>query len=414
MSREYNVDRGDEKWIRISFDMTDITEQLNTFVTDSRVKALQGKIKSFDISDGNFDMFKVMGVSSSELTHSNVLGWLLDPEKSHGIGNNFATAFFGEAVGLELNPDFDFHSMEIRREWQNIDLCCVSPANRFVCVIENKTDSGEHDNQLNRYYQIIAKEFPDYEKSFVYLTVDGENPSSDEYIPVSYRKIDRIVQQLMCDLDLDYEVSVFLDHYRRAINSLTGPDDDVRKLASSIYEDYQGLTTGLKDGQITSDTESEVIKFISIPKYRWSKTDTIRELVEKYIDDNNELFSLGGRNGLYITRFTMKELDDLVPRKGDGTWGKSDRIVLFEFSSNARNLELVIGKGDESIRNKLGNVAITEGPYPRLLSERILDEKDVQNRSDEELFELISNRTQAVLDDLVPPILDRIKHFRLK
>ena len=195
VSRGYNVDRGDEKWIRISFDMTDITEQLNTFMTDSRVKELQGKIKSFDISDEKFDMFKVMGVSSSELTHSNVLGWLLDSEKSHGIGNNFATAFFGEAVGLELNPDFDFHGMEIRREWQNIDLCCVSPANRFVCVIENKTDSGEHDNQLNRYHQIIAKEFPDYEKSFVYLTVDGENPSSDEYIPVSYRKIDRIVQQ---------------------------------------------------------------------------------------------------------------------------------------------------------------------------------------------------------------------------
>ena len=109
--------------------------------------------------------------------------------------------------------------MEIRREWQNIDLCCVNPANRFVCVIENKTDSGEHDNQLNRYHQIIAKEFPDYEKCFVYLTVDGENPSSDEYIPVSYRKIDRIVQQLMGALDLDDEVTVFLDHYRRAINS---------------------------------------------------------------------------------------------------------------------------------------------------------------------------------------------------
>ena len=43
-----------------------------------------------------------------------------------------------------------------------------------------------------------------------------------------------------------------------------------------------------------------------------------------------------------------EELDDLVARKGGGTWGKSDRIVLFEFSSNARNLELVIGKGDES------------------------------------------------------------------
>ena len=110
----------------------------------------------------------------------------------------------------------------------------------------------------------------------------------------------------------------------------------------------------------------------------------------------------------------MKELDDLVPRKGDGTWDKSDRIVLFEFSSNARNLELVIGKGDESIRNKLGNVAITKGPYPRLLSERILNEKDVQNGSDEKLFELIANRTQAVLNDLVPPILDRIKHIRLK
>ena len=74
--------------------MTDIKEQLGRFMNDPTVIELQGRIRNFDISDGKFDMFKVMGASRSELTHSNVLAWLLNPQESHGFGNKFANSFF--------------------------------------------------------------------------------------------------------------------------------------------------------------------------------------------------------------------------------------------------------------------------------------------------------------------------------
>jgi len=394
--------------------MTDIKEQLGRFMNDPRVIELQGRIRNFDISDGKFDMFKVMGASRSELTHSNVLAWLLNPQESHGFGNKFANSFFCKALGPALCSRLDFFDIEIKREWKNIDLHCVSRSNKLVCAIENKTDSGEHDNQLGRYHQIITDEFPGYDRFFIYLTIDGENPSIDNYIPVSYRKIDSIIEELMEEVKLDDEVTVFLNHYRGAVNSLTGPDDNLRKLASAIYEQYKGLISHVGSERVFSKSMLDVVRFVKTRNYRWNKNDIIRELVEKCIGDNSELLMVGARNGLYITRFTMKALDDLVPFKGDGTWDKTGRIVLFEFSPNARKLEMVLGKGDEGIRSQLGKATIEEAPYPRLMSEEILTDKDISDGSEEELFDLITYKTKSVLDDAVPFVLKKISQMELR
>lgn len=40
-----------------------------------------------------FNLFDVLGVVHRELQHSNVLGWLLDPRGSHGMGNYVLKGF---------------------------------------------------------------------------------------------------------------------------------------------------------------------------------------------------------------------------------------------------------------------------------------------------------------------------------
>ena len=46
-----------------------------------------------------------------------------------------------------------------------------------MIAIENKVGSHEHSNQLNRYRNILEKEYPDYNRMLVFLTPDGEKPS---------------------------------------------------------------------------------------------------------------------------------------------------------------------------------------------------------------------------------------------
>ena len=36
-----------------------------------------------------FNMFDVLKISRTEIRHSNMLGWLLDPNESHGLGDTF-------------------------------------------------------------------------------------------------------------------------------------------------------------------------------------------------------------------------------------------------------------------------------------------------------------------------------------
>ena len=46
-----------------------------------------------------------------------------------------------------------------------------------MIAIENKVGSHEHSNQLNRYRNILEKEYPDYNRMLVFLTPDGEKLS---------------------------------------------------------------------------------------------------------------------------------------------------------------------------------------------------------------------------------------------
>ncbi len=70
----------------------------------------------------------------------------------------------------------NFTDVEVRREWQNIDILIQSTRNKLICAIENKVDSEEHSNQLWRYHQVIKKEYSDYRKILIYLTPEGDIP----------------------------------------------------------------------------------------------------------------------------------------------------------------------------------------------------------------------------------------------
>src|SRR4051794_5041144 len=92
------------------------------------------------LNDINFDkmglllktpnIFQILNISRTEIRHSNFLAWLLDPNGTHGLGRLFLIKFLRDIAASERASEIDeleiedlnFNSVELRREWRNIDL----------------------------------------------------------------------------------------------------------------------------------------------------------------------------------------------------------------------------------------------------------------------------------------------------
>jgi len=87
--------------------------------------------------------------------------------------------------------------MIVFREWQNIDILALDESHQLAIIIENKIDSGEHSDQLERYRQIVVRYYPNWHIIGLYLTPDGEAPSDETYLPIDYGFISDLLNDLI-------------------------------------------------------------------------------------------------------------------------------------------------------------------------------------------------------------------------
>lgn len=135
-----------------------------------------------------FNVFEALGVVRQELRHSDFLAFLLDPLQNHGLGDAFLRKLLQKAVVVGQSDtlpvtliDLDIWSLEGvsgQREWRGIDILLLDDQHQLVVIIENKIDSQEHSNQLNRYRQVIRQHYPNWRTLALYLTPDGDEPSA--------------------------------------------------------------------------------------------------------------------------------------------------------------------------------------------------------------------------------------------
>lgn len=95
-----------------------------------------------------FNIFRTLRIEKTEIRHSNVLAWLLDPRGSHGTEQAFLRRVLStilldnESSEVDLTPAqielMDMMDVEIMREWRNIDLVVSSQINKWVLLVENK------------------------------------------------------------------------------------------------------------------------------------------------------------------------------------------------------------------------------------------------------------------------------------
>jgi hypothetical protein len=355
-----------------------------------------------------FNIFEAIRSVHVEVRHSDFLSYLLNPSENHGLGDAFVKRFLQRALASSptsatpLTPIdldiWDLDTITVQREWQNIDLLLTDERNEFAVVIENKIDSREHNEQLQRYRKIAEQQFPDWHIIYLYLTPEGDLPSDDQYISVDYTSICEILEQLEATRasTLGPDIRFAIQHYTQMLRRNIVSESEIADLCRRIYRRHQRALD-------------------LIFEYRTDQQSAIFEIIKQLILEQGNL-TLDHSSKSYI-RFSLKDWNTPKLLEGVG-WTRSKRILMFEFLNieDRLSLHLIIGPGPLETRRRLHEMSLAHKPpfkpsqqalgktYNTIYTQHFLTAKDYEGADTEKLEEEIGKKWQHFMDHDLPQI----------
>ena len=385
-------------------------EVLETFLIDNpELDRLEGLLSEFNL-------FETLNITQVEVRHSNVLAWLMDPRSNHGIGSYFLQQFLkifvseNKSALSDVFTVFDaellnFSDVEILREWGNIDIVLMirDGSNKIALVIENKIKSVEHSNQLQRYREIVEKEFSDYKRIYMYLAPDNLPPSDDNWLCFNYSSIAKTIDDLLLYRrdSLNEMVAEFISQYNTNLRRYIVGNSEVEHICQEIYKKHKSALDLIF--QYKPDTELEISEYLQ------QKIKLVPSLI----------LDTAGKT---VIRFTPEYLDNLIDKVSEG-WSKSKRIIMFEFSNyDVRlHLNLYLGPGPDEYRNKLFDFFCREPGLFKLAQrkfgtkwhcvyqKKFLSKKDKEDATISDISAIIDKKWDDFIGGDLQKIID---HFR--
>jgi hypothetical protein len=255
--------------------MDDKILEIEQFISDKEIVLLCKKFsdhKFRDLDDG-FNFFKVISDNyQKENLHSDILGFLLNPDESHQMGRTFLDLFLtyiNDILKIEVDfIDFDDDNLEgVTREKGRIDVSIRGKTK--VIMIENKINTlSDTDQQIPTYVQRVknsGKEVltvlyctltyprqPERKKweTFTNQSIIDEIDNRGLIKSVSFYNrtdtdlysgwLDKCIQKSKDDL------KIFLKHYQNTLKSL-----GERNMTSEQLKDFYELVLDEKKFNIT-------------------------------------------------------------------------------------------------------------------------------------------------------------------
>lgn len=298
---------------------------------------------------GVFNIFETLDIVNAEIRHSNVLAWLFNPESNHGLSETFLKQFLKYFISknkgyIKANVSlfdfeiFNYSDVEIRREWNNIDLIIIlnETSKKVVITIENKISTSEHTGQLKRYRKIVEEEFnSNYEKLYILLSSEEIVPSDDFWTCITYDIIAELIEDLLKFKKemLSDSVYGFINQYNIILRRYLVGNSEIEEICRLIYRKHQKALD-------------------LIFQYRPDILLEVSEYLQKILPEDSEIIIISA--GKTIINFITKTLDNAIKGKGEA-WTKSRRFVWYQFLiySERLVLRLYIGPGDKDFRDKL-------------------------------------------------------------
>ena len=291
-----------------------------------------------------FNILEALGVVRQELRHSDFLRFLLDPRNPHGLGDTFVKRLLQKIlvargdVPVSVTPIelelWDLGRVEVRREWQHIDILLLDEDHQLAVIVENKIGTREHSDQLQRYYRIVEEHHPGWRLIAVYLTPDGAPPSHESYLPVDYGLVCEVIDGLAEDRGsvVNSDVKTLMAHYTDTLRRHVLVDSDVARLSRLVYQKHKRAID-------------------LIIEHRPDPRVDIQNLLTRLVNDTDGLV-LKGTPGKRYVAFRPSEWEPPAALNA----GKDELgFIRFLFVSDPDRLTLYlqVTPGDQGVRRKL-------------------------------------------------------------
>lgn len=341
----------------------------------AQLAALKNKDKGFKTE---INIFDAVGMQLQETKHSYFLGYLLDSNRPHGLGDEILKAFLDEVINkntvrgvnglisasaLEtVESSWDKTKITVTREKETdknrrMDVLIDIPLqdNDTVVVIENKVNATLLKDQLSDYYDYICNrsDYKGYKnKIFVFLTIDGHSPSKEKcgtidddknWCIFSYQDIINIIEKVFKQQPVkSYIKKMGRDYIRMANNCILNKNDICWELVSKYSPEIERLHECIKNKKknlkYCKDWLEDNIKGLKIApsaadaSFNFS-TQAIRDYFTK-IDGSYQYkkcsWFVGSTGGI-------QRLLDLFVVNGAKTWSKAQNEILLIIGSEGPN-----------------------------------------------------------------------------
>lgn len=150
--------------------------QENMALYGHKVAELTKMLETTNVVDKKSNSPNIFNFATSELSQDAMFAWLIQwadkkyketDAEIHYLAQNFVRLLIG-------NNNLDIQSVEVGRQWMNIDIWVEINDDTFL-IIEDKTNTSIHDNQLERYKSIVENEYKDKRNNLYFAYVKTGN-----------------------------------------------------------------------------------------------------------------------------------------------------------------------------------------------------------------------------------------------
>lgn len=328
-----------------------------------------------------FCPFEAVGMVSQEIRHSNYLSYILDPNRPHGFGTTLLKGFLELVANnsianhrplSKLDLHFmDLSNVQIRREWQNIDLLIEVPASAkgkgLVVAVELKINAVESEDQLKTYYGIITKNY-DKEKwnhEFVFLTKRGDESRELETQKIwQSMKLAEVVTRLEDDASkagFTGKSADLLTAYIEMMRRHHLGNAEIEKIAMRLWSQHTEALMALM--AYKPDLPKDLMKVLS---HSGKVVNGVRENII-YAD----------KSSTSIRRFCVSDWKGIDAFKtGDGQWVESKDMLILELTRSGSKIFITycLDKSgqpeDEPRRRRLYDLVVADEALEAFLKDK--------------------------------------------
>ena len=367
-----------------------------------------------EINSQKINIFEAAGLVRQEIRHSKALAFLLNPNGTHGLGDlffkklithshlvdryhNSNSEFSPSPLKMSLN---DFEDLVVRLEDMQIDILMWSPKNKLVLAIENKVGASEGEDQLPRYTRKINENhrFKDYKRLFIYLTAEGDEGSDTNWIPISYKLITEILDDMLVKASMSAETKLFISNYIELIRKhiVNEENEEFKSACLSLYGKHKIVFDLIYENIDLGGSRVEAIN-----KFKEEFKEKIK------VNHSSNVWLSFVPNGLH------RIMADIVFTRD---FHRQTKPIVFFFNLYADRIKLTIEVGpikDLEIRNKLVKTLFKEiknsekearsDIYTRVWTKSEKLDQDIDDTNIDKIFEIMKT-LYSQTDDLIKKI----------